>query len=150
VFPERSLPPAIVAVNQTIGDSVGWPAYARQVAAAYQALPASDQAVAVLVTGNYGEAGALDRYGARYRLPTVYSGHNELYRYGPPPESATVVVFVGFDGAGRLGYFESCTDVGTLDNGVGVDNEEQGEPITVCRGRHRPWREIWPDFQHYD
>jgi 4-amino-4-deoxy-L-arabinose transferase-like glycosyltransferase len=150
VLPERSLPPSIVAANQTIGDSIGWPAYVRQVAAAYQALPASDQSVAVLVTSNYGEAGALDRYGPRYRLPTVYSGHNELHRYGPPPESATVAVFVGFEHVGRLGYFDSCTEVGTLDNGVGVDNEEQGEPITVCRGRNRPWREIWPSLQHYD
>jgi 4-amino-4-deoxy-L-arabinose transferase-like glycosyltransferase len=150
VFPERSLPPSITAANSTVGDAVGWPAYVRQVGQAYQALPAPDRAVAVLVTGNYGEAGALDRYGGRYGLPTVYSGHNELYRYGPPPDSATVVVFVGVRQAGRLGGFDTCTDVAKLDNGVGVDNEEQGRPIIVCRGRNRPWSEIWPRLQHYD
>jgi hypothetical protein len=148
VFPERSLPPFIAAVNQTARDSIGWPAYVREVAQAYQALPVADRAVAVIVTGNYGEAGALHRYGPGYGLPTVYSGQNELYRFGPPPDSATVVVFVGIHRVG--GFFDSCKDVGTLDNEVGVDNEEQGRPITVCRGPKRPWHEMWPEFQHYD
>jgi 4-amino-4-deoxy-L-arabinose transferase-like glycosyltransferase len=148
VFPERSLPPVIAALNQTARDSVGWPVYVREVAQAYQALPAADRAVAVIVAGNYGEAGALHRFGPGYGLPTVYSGQNELYRFGPPPDSATVVVFVGMRDVGE--FFDSCKDVGTLDNGVGVDNEEQGRPITVCRGLKRPWHEIWPEFQHYD
>jgi Dolichyl-phosphate-mannose-protein mannosyltransferase len=150
VLPVRSLPAGIVAVNSTDGDSVGWPAYVAEVARAYQALPPADRAGAVLLTGNYGEAGALDRYGPRYGLPTVYSGHNELYRFGPPPDSARVAVVVGMPDIGTSGAFATCTVVGRLDNGVGVDNEEQGAPITVCRNPTAPWPELWPRFQHYD
>ncbi|OLB80306.1 MAG: hypothetical protein AUI14_07190 [Actinobacteria bacterium 13_2_20CM_2_71_6] len=150
VLPVRSLPAPLAALNPADRDSVGWPAYVRQVAQAYQALPEADRAVAVLVAGNYGEAGALHRYGPGYRLPTVYSGQNELYRFGPPPDSATVVVFVGMEDIAQSGLFGSCATVGTLDNGVGVDNEEQGRPIVVCRSPRRPWHEMWPGFQHYD
>jgi hypothetical protein len=39
---------------------------------AYDALPASERAVAAIVAGNYGEAGAVDRYGAALELPPVY------------------------------------------------------------------------------
>ncbi len=106
--------------------------------------------MAVIVAGNYGEAGAVHRYGPAYRLPTVYSGQNELYRYGPPPDSATVAVMVGLPWVADSGLFSSCTRVGTLDDRVGVDNEEQGRPIDVCRYPKRPWHEIWPAFQHYD
>jgi hypothetical protein len=148
VFPERSLPPAIAALNQTDRDSIGWPTYVHQVAQVYQALPAADRAVAVLVAGNYGEAGALARFGPDHQLPTVYSGQNELYRFGPPPDSATVVVVVGLDNVSD--FFASCQTVATLDNGVGVDNEEQGRPIAVCRGPKESWRSLWPRFQHYD
>jgi hypothetical protein len=116
----------------------------------YQALPAADRAAAVLVTGNYGEAGAVDRYGPRYGLPTVYSGHNELYTYGPPPDSARTVVLVGFTDIAASGWFGSCATAGRLDNGVGVDNEEQGNAITVCRDPREPWHQLWPRFQHYD
>jgi 4-amino-4-deoxy-L-arabinose transferase-like glycosyltransferase len=148
VWPVRSLPAPIAALNPADRDSVGWPAYVRQVADVYHALPDTDRAVAVLVAGNYGEAGALARYGPAYGLPTVYSGQNELYRFGPPPDSATVVVFVGTSRV--TGLFDSCATVARLDNGVGVDNEEQGRPVLVCRYPHRPWHEMWPGFQHYD
>lgn len=149
LIPLRSLPPAIATTNQTARDSVGWPTYVRQVADAYRALPPGDRAVAVLFAGNYGEAGALDRYGRAYGLPTVYSGQNELHRFGPPPDSATVVVEVN-EGEDLAPYFDSCLKVGMLDNGLGIDNEEQGAGITVCRGRHGSWRDFWPDLQHYD
>jgi 4-amino-4-deoxy-L-arabinose transferase-like glycosyltransferase len=150
VLPVRSLPAPVAALNPVHRDSVGWPEYTRQVAQAYQALPATDRAVAVLVAGNYGEAGALYRFGPGYGLPAVYSGQNELYRFGPPPDSATVVVFVGISRVTDSGWFGSCTTVGRLDNGVGVDNEEQGRPIIVCRDPRQPWHELWPRFQHYD
>jgi hypothetical protein len=150
VFPVRSLPPAIAAINQTARDSVGWPTYVRQIADAYHALPADEQAQAVLFTGNYGEAGALDRYGKEYSLPSVYSGQNELHRFGPPADSATVVVEVNEGDPQLAPYFDSCVKVGKLDDGVGVDNEEQGAAISVCRGRHGSWAGFWPDLQHYD
>jgi len=32
-----------------------------------------------VLTGNYGEAGAIDRYGSDYGLPQVYSGANTFW-----------------------------------------------------------------------
>ena len=53
-----------------------------QVKGVYDALPEADKPNTVLLTGNYGEAGAVDRYGGRYGLPTVYSGHRRTARDG--------------------------------------------------------------------
>jgi 4-amino-4-deoxy-L-arabinose transferase-like glycosyltransferase len=138
----------ITEINQATRDQIGWPAYVRQVAEAYRGLSADEAGHAVIITGNYGEAGAIDRYGSRYGLPKVYSGQNALYNLGPPPESASVAILVGMGGARSA--FDSCQMVTRLDNGVGIDNEEQGRTVWVCRGRQRPWREIWPGLQHYD
>ncbi|MEV5703786.1 glycosyltransferase family 39 protein [Actinoallomurus sp. NPDC052274] len=141
----------IPAINQATRDQIGWPAYTREVAAVYAALPEADRAKAVIVTGNYGEAGALDRYGPDHRLPLpIYSGQNELYRYGPPPEAATVAVVVGLPLPYLQARFGSCTVAGVLDNGVGVDNEEQGRIIAVCRDPAGGWAAAWPRFQHFD
>ena len=148
VFPVRSLPPVVAAINQAARDSVGWPAYVQEVAAVYRSLPADERSVAVIVTGNYGEAGAIDRYGPALGLPHVFSGHNQLYAYGPPPSSATVAILVGVYGGSEA--FSHCTVVGHLDNRVGVDNEEQGRPIAVCSGLREPWTRAWPQFQHFD
>lgn len=141
----------IPEINQVARDQIGWPAYVRQVAAAVDALPPAERARAVIITGNYGEAGAIERYGPRYRLPAVHSGQNELYHRGPPPESADVVVTVGIeDDQIHRWAFGRCAVVAGLDNGVGVDNEEQGRPVRVCHGLNQPWSRLWPTFQHFD
>jgi hypothetical protein len=139
----------IPGINQTARDSVGWPTYVDQVVWVYESLPPADRPHAAVVTGNYGEAGALRRFGAG-RLPGIYSGQNELGYYAPPPDSATVVVAVGLGEPGELGQaFKSCTLAGRLDNGLGVDNEEQGLPIVVCSDQRQPWRELWPRMRHF-
>ncbi|MFE4015834.1 glycosyltransferase family 39 protein [Streptomyces sp. NPDC059101] len=143
VLPENS---PFVPLNNISLESVGWPRLAEQVRTAYVALPPEQRNRAVVLAGNLGESGALDRYG--HGLPVVYSGHNELYRWGPPPEWADVVVAVGVERPRLAADFRSCTVVGHLDNGVGVDNAEQGRPVTVCQGRRGPWARLWPAY-HY-
>jgi hypothetical protein len=140
----------IPELNQVTRDQIGWPVYVRQVSTVYESLPAEDRSRAVIVTGNYGEAGAIDRYGRKYGLPTVYSRQNELYHLRRPPESATVAIMVFEDDRQLLAAsFDSCTEAAHLDNGMGVDNEEQGAVVWVCRGPTAPWTELWPRFQHF-
>jgi hypothetical protein len=31
-----------------------------------------------------------------------------------------------------------------IDNGLGIENSEQGKAVTVCTGLVQPWSEIWP------
>ncbi|MDA1359839.1 glycosyltransferase family 39 protein [Glycomyces luteolus] len=131
-------------MNSSIPDGVGWQAYTDQVEAVAATAPAEGTAI---ITANYGEAGALMRYGED--LPPVFSGHNELHEYGPPPADTDTVVTVGMELAGLLPYFDSCERAGGLDNRLGIDNEEQGRVIGVCHGPVLPWTELWPEFQHY-
>jgi hypothetical protein len=49
----------------------------------------------------------------------------------------------------RAAAFGSCTDAGPLDNGIGVENEEQEARIWVCRQPKADWAALWPLFQHY-
>jgi hypothetical protein len=108
-------------MNPVAADQVGWTTYTEQVARAWARVDASETAV---FTSNYGEAGALARYGPALGVPAPYSGHNEL----------------------GLG----CDVVDRLDNGVGVDTEEQDAPLAVCTGRKEPWAQVWPRLRHLD
>ena len=140
----------VPAVNQVAQDSVGWPTYVGQIHAVYARLPAADRRKAIVYASNYGEAGAVQRYGGSLHLPAVYSGQNQLYYEGRPPASATVVVFVGGQFSGARGHFRSCVVAGHLANRVDVDNEEQGEPIAVCRSPVGGWAAAWPALRHED
>lgn len=135
----------IPGINQLVGDEIGWPEYAAQVAQVYRG---QDPAHTVIITSNYGEAGALVRYAPE--LPRPYSGHNELWFQRRPPESATTVILVGGQYRHVAAFFDSCSVVTRLDSGYGVDNEEQGEPVAVCHGPREGWDTLWAKFQHYD
>ncbi|MBO3749142.1 glycosyltransferase family 39 protein [Streptosporangiaceae bacterium NEAU-GS5] len=131
----------VPSLNEVARESVGWDRFEDQVAAVYATLPAGR----VLITENYGEAGAENRRG----LGPVYSGHNELYWWGPPPETARIALIVTDSPQAYRRWFAQCEERGRIDNGVGVDNEEQGLAITVCRDPIAPWTSIWPNWRHY-
>jgi hypothetical protein len=131
-------------VNLLAQDSIGWPAYVGQMTAPYDDLP--DHSHAVVVTSNYGEAGAVHR--DRPDVP-VFSAQNALFDQARPPDDTTTVVFVGgeYDLARTL---FTCRVVARLDDQVDVDNEEQGLPVAVCTDPHLPWPQLWDRLHHLD
>jgi hypothetical protein len=132
-----------IALDADVGETIGWPDLTRTVAAAYrQAGPG-----AVIFTSNYGEAGAVDRYGPALGLPGAYSGHNAFGYWGPPPDRAGAVVTVGL-GPARLRQFRGCRLVARIRNSAGVDNDERGEPVEICAGTRGEWSRIWPRLRH--
>lgn len=135
-------------INLLAADQVGWPAYVTQVERVYRTLPPDERAGAVVLTSNYGEAGALVVLGTG--LPHVYSDHNALADLGPPPGEPGTVVVVGAQLPAVREHFTSCRVQGRLDNGRDVDNEEQGLPVAVCRQPTSSWRRIWEALRHLD
>lgn len=140
----------VPSINQVAQDTVGWPTYVRQIADVDATLSPAERSRTVIVTSNYGEAGAVARYGAPFRLPAVYSGHNQLYYDGRPAETATTAILVGGQLEQAKSSFESCDVVDQLDNGLGVDNEEQGQPVAICAGPAGGWVSVWPLLRHED
>src|SRR5262249_53702951 len=50
-------------INYDLGEQIAWPELVAKVADTYHELPAGQRARTAILTGNYGEAGAIDRYG---------------------------------------------------------------------------------------
>jgi len=153
LFPVPALLPVLPA--QTLGDTfwpalnedqletIGWPSVVGTVRDVIDELP--DRKGALVVTQNYGEAGALRKYGVG--LP-VHSGHNGFGDWGPPPESATgVVVWVGF-AAPEADQLVGCSQAATIR--TGVDNEEDGNGVWVCQGPAGSWARAWRHLRHLD
>jgi hypothetical protein len=149
------LPPSALAtvalqnVNYNLGEEIGWQDLTREVAAAWRSLPPVERRSAVIITENYGEAGAIDRYGGPLQLPRPYSGHNSFWSWGPPRPSRGTAIAIGFDRRQLMPYFGTCVLAGRVHNHDGVDNEENGHPIWVCTDQRAPWPEIWDAFKHY-
>jgi hypothetical protein len=144
VMPLSALPHTpIVDWNYDIGETVDWPLYVEQVARIYQ----EDFPGSTIVTSNYGEAGAIDRYGPPYEVPHAYSGHNGYYYWGPPPGTPTTVIVVGYDEAFLRQSFGDVMYGGDLHNLRVIHNDEQNVPMWVCRQPRANWATLWPRFR---
>ena len=143
VVPESRLAATpITKINYDAGETVGWPRFAATIAAVRATVP--DARVAVLAS-NYGEAGAVDHY-----LPALrpaYSGHNAYVLWGPPPDDVTAVIVIGWSAAELGAWFGDVRLAARIDNGVGLDNDEQDMPVWVARDRRVSWEQIWPDLR---
>jgi hypothetical protein len=140
---------ATTSLPSTVHDTanqVGWPQFVATVESAVAALPADERAHAVILTNDYSEASPLVLLGTG--LPPVYSGHNAYWAWGPPPADRTVVVHVGdWRPADPGQFFLGCHVVAHIDNGLGIDNGEQGNEVTVCTGLRAPWTTLWPELR---
>jgi 4-amino-4-deoxy-L-arabinose transferase-like glycosyltransferase len=134
-------------VHDLFVEQIGWPELVETVAGIYSSLPVEDQRQAGILTGNYGEAGAINLYGPAYGLPVAISGVNSywLRGYGDPPPQVLIVLDLRLSSA-----FERCDLAGQVTNRYGIRNEEAGHPaIYVCRGLRQPWPAFWESLRSY-
>lgn len=139
-------------INRDLREEIGWPELVETVAGIRDAIPPEDRARLGILASNFGEGGALDLYGPKYRLPRTISGINSFWQrgYGDPPPQTLIVVgmprpFIDL-------HFTGCKLAGHTWNRYGVQNEEtQNNPdIFVCHGLVDPsWPEFWKDFQYF-
>jgi hypothetical protein len=152
ILPARSLHDvALQKINYDLAETIAWPREVSDIAAVFHRLPAAERRHAVVLAGNYGEAGALDRYGPQIGLPpgSVFSGANTFWLWGPPPQDATTVVAVNMDPRLLTQLFTSVRVVSVYTNGLGVSNDEEGIEIAVATGLRRSWSQSWQLVQDY-
>lgn len=133
---------------QIFGDQFGWPEMAAEVAAFYNSLPPNVRAQTAILTGNYGEAGAIDMFGPKYGLPTALSGHQNHYFWGT----------MGFTGNNLITIQYGPRYLGTICNSVEKIGDhyhpwgmaEENHAIYFCRGLKQPLAAIWEDQKHWN
>jgi Dolichyl-phosphate-mannose-protein mannosyltransferase len=150
VLPARALHTVpLQKINYDLGEEIAWPKLVALVSREYHALPAAQRRQTTILTGNYGEAGAIDRYGPGYGLPRVYSGANNFWLWGPPPAADSAAIAVNLDPAFLRREFAHVRLVATFWNGMGVSDDEQGVQVFVATGLKSPWSQSWPAFRDY-
>jgi hypothetical protein len=136
-------------INYDLAETIAWPKEVALVAREYDSLPPSQRAQTAILTGNYGEAGAIDRYGPGLALPQAYSGANNFWLWGPPPAGDRSVIAVNVDPALLHREFTRVRLVATFRNGLGVSDDEQGVQVFIATGLRSSWAQAWPAFRNY-
>ncbi len=137
--------------NPDLAEEIGWPELVREVARIYATLPPDEQARTAIYCANYGEAGAIDLYGAAFGLPPAISGINSYWLRGPghpPPET---LIVLGGKRERLQTRFTSVELAGHTPNPWRIENEETRDhpDIFLCHGLCQPWSELWPQLRSF-
>ena len=132
-------------------EEIGWPDLARSVANVYRLLSAEEREHTGILTGNYGEAGALNLYGPALGLPHAMSLTNSFWYRGYDPRLPQTVILAGFDLDEGRKLFGSCVVAAKNTNPFGVENEESRDhpDILLCRNLRIPWPDYWEHFRRF-
>jgi hypothetical protein len=132
-------------------EEIGWPDLARSVADVYRSLSAQEREHTGILTGNYGEAGALNLYGPALGLPHAMGLTNSFWYRGYDPRLPETVIVTGFDLDEGEKLFGSCVVAAENTNRFGVENEESRDhpDILLCRNLRMPWPVYWDNYRRF-
>ena len=132
---------------QLFADQFGWEEMVAEVARVYNSLPLDVRARTAIFGQNYGQAGAVDLFGARYGLPKAISGHQNYFYWGPRGYTGESVIVMG-DRRERLeALFAEVRKVGHVEHPYSMPYEHFD--VFYCRGVKYPLAEYWPKLKNW-
>ncbi len=132
-------------------EEIGWPDLGQAVAGVYNSLPEDERARTGILTGNYGEGGALNLYGPPLGLPNAMCLTNSFWYRGYDPRLPQTVIVAGFDLDESRKLFDDCTVAAKNTNPFNIQNEESRDhpDILLCRNLSLPWPVYWQSHRRF-
>lgn len=117
---------------QHFADRFGWPELAQTVREVTDSLSPEERAACLVVTGNYGECGALNYWGLTEGIRPAVSGHNSCFTWWPDDFTPEIVVMVGGSRERAESFFGSV-ELGAIHHHELAMPSEQKLAIWICR-----------------
>jgi 4-amino-4-deoxy-L-arabinose transferase-like glycosyltransferase len=133
---------------QHFADEFGWLELVEKTAKLYHSLPKDEQARTAILGGSYGDAGAIDFFGAKYGLPKSISAHQNYWYWGPRDYTGESVILLHWRRSSAEKYCTTVVEGPTLDHPWSM--EEEHYTIWLCKGMRPPLQEFWPDLKHWN
>ena len=132
-------------------EEIGWNDLVRTVAQIRDSLSPDQQAHLGIITGNYGEYGAIDVLGRPYNLREPIGTTNSEWLRGYPSPPPTTIIVIGFGAARANQIFTGCRLAGHNGNNEGARNEESEEhpDIFLCGPPRKPWAQVWKEHRDF-
>ena len=130
-------------IPQDYADALGWTDRVAAVARTYRDLDPVRRTKAVILAGNWGEAGALDFYGPQLGLPGVVSPSGSYWFFGPGAKRGEVLVTIGVGEDWLRPHCQGLTAAAHLVNEWTVE-EERDLTVYVCDEPGVTLQALWP------
>jgi len=128
---------------QLFADQFGWENQVATVAAVRDRMSVEDRQKAVVLAGAYGEAGAIDYFGAQYGLPKAICAENAYYLWGSRGASNEVVIAFGINRTKLDAVFGEIEQADTIRSPYAMPDETD-LPVYICRKPKMGFEKAWP------
>lgn len=135
-------------LTQVFSDEFGWRELEHTVAGVYRAMPPQERSKAAILASNYGEAAALDVYGAADGLPPAISEQDQYFLWGPRGYDGSVIIAVNASPRRWSRFCDHSTTVAHFGVPYAMPYERD-RAIIVCHGTVLPLSAAWPRFKRY-
>ena len=140
-------PPRLV--QPVYAEEFGWDRLARDVSKFYNVLAPGTRALTGIYADTYADAGAIDLFGPKYRLPPAISSQNTYWLWGPRGYDGKTLIAIGATRIDVLKrYYRSVQLIRTSKEPLKWAVEGPS-PIYLCSDPILPFDQIWPHLRWY-
>jgi 4-amino-4-deoxy-L-arabinose transferase-like glycosyltransferase len=139
---------ARATLPQWYSDQFGWREIADETAVAWNQLPVDQRTDCGIFAQDYGQAGAIDFFGAVAGLPAALSGDRTYFLWGPRNYSGECMIVLGDRRDVLERYWQDVEFVGTSAPNTWALEAEI--PVYICR--HKKFASLtalWPTIKHW-
>ncbi len=136
-------------IQPLFAEEFGWRRLAEDVARIYRSLPSTLRARTAVYADTYADAGAIDRFGARYGLPPAIGSQNAYWLWGTRAYDLHDILAVGASREHRLfAAYARCTLLGTTFDPLRAVVEGP-TPIFYCTQPRLSRAALWRSLRWY-
>ena len=132
---------------QQFSDEFGWEEMVRKTGLVFNSLPDAERNGTAVFANDYGEAAAVDFFGAKYGLPKAIGKNESYWLWGPGGYTGKTVIVLGSNGDGDREHFRTVEAAGRVGNPYARANEHFD--IYLCRDLSSDLRELWPKIKSW-
>jgi hypothetical protein len=130
-------------------ERLGRQEFADNIARIYNALPVQDRVKVGIFTHAYGSASVINVYGAKYGLPTVISGSNNYWIWGPHGYTGEVMLVLSPDSPEEMRKVWSSVQIVGEVRYPYTPPYVNNDHIYLVRGRVRSYAADWNSIKDY-
>lgn len=137
--------------SEDLREEQGWDTLVQTIAEVRDALTPEQRASLGVVTGNYGEQGAVEILGRSYGLPAPIGLTNSAWLRGYPTPQPTTLIVIGFSSKDANEDFTDCRLAARVPYPPHLNNEESKyhPDIYLCGPPRLSWPEFWRKYRRF-
>lgn len=147
--PSTSEDKKLSELPQFYADMFGWEELAKNVSSVYLTISENERSNVLFFGNNYGEAGAIDFFHAKYPLPRAISSHNNYWIWGFGDKKDPYVIIIGGEREDHLKIFENVEAAGIHSTKYSMPYENN-LPIFIAKKIKTDMTDTWRRIKNFD